>query len=243
MPLVERIFTTAKAVTAVGRQRSTEGGTSRWLRSEPVGTTVAAGKMLSGVVRAADLRIHAGRGGLFKWIAVVIPLASIVARSGVLVPVTVGLARSIVLTGYVAEKTAFVVLARAQTIGIEGVDETVAVVVDAIAALVDFALAWCDVTAEDAGVGVDYDKRVSVWNADVAICQRIRFGEAATIAAFRRAVATVRVGQEWRVAAGTSLAGANNDQNQRGRRFCSHDATFVVISIMRFIVQLSQSIN
>src|SRR5262249_52372791 len=86
----------------------------------------------------------------------VVPVAAVVAGSGVLIEVAVGLARSVVAAGNSErERSALGVVAGAEAIGIIGVEAPIAVVVRAVATSIDLALAGRVVADASAAVRGD----------------------------------------------------------------------------------------
>src|SRR5690606_32798032 len=105
-------------------------------------------------------------------VALVAPVALVVARTGVVVEVAVLLARRLVLTRDLALKAALVVVTHADAVLVLGVDVAVAVVVEAVSASVDLAPALADhavvATAQVGVAGVGSAAQVVIWRGDAA---------------------------------------------------------------------------
>jgi len=84
-------------------------------------------------------------------VASLVPKTLVVARAGILIEETILVAGRVVLPGNAAKKRILRVVTGASAFGIFRIDETVAVVVHAVTAREDFALARCDVTLAAAG--------------------------------------------------------------------------------------------
>ena len=122
----------------------------------PPSTTAALpGMLLFAIVGALLVAFRRVAGRERERVAAVAPVAIVVARARVLVEVAVRLARRVVLAGDLAGQTGLVVAARTEAIQVRagvdaGVDvvrsgDAVVVVVDAVTALIDLALAGRDV--------------------------------------------------------------------------------------------------
>src|SRR5262249_32629816 len=137
-------------------------------------------------------------------IAVVVPLAVVVAGAGVLVEVAVGLAGGVVLARDVAVEARLVVLAGAQAVGGLAVDAPVVVVVEAVAPLVGLALAGAQ-DAEDR----------AVVHPDAAVEGRHRVTAAAAVARRRAALGAgpAPVGYRGVVLAGAVAAGGEGQSS------------------------------
>jgi hypothetical protein len=95
------------------------------------------------VVRALAAVVVLGvvPGGDLVRIAAVVPVAVVVAGARVLIEVAVRLAGRVVLARDAAVVAVFRVVARPEAVGVLGVDLPVAIVVEAVAARVEVALA------------------------------------------------------------------------------------------------------
>jgi hypothetical protein len=133
---------TAKTIATVGRDGEADVEACAGLRCTQL-FTAGAGARNARVRRIAAARV-AARWKLWRyreWIALVAPKTLVVARAGVLVEVAVLPTRGVVLSGDAAVVRVFRVVARPGTIGIGRVLCAIAVIVDAVATLINLALA------------------------------------------------------------------------------------------------------
>ena len=100
------------------------------------------------IVRAVRVAARRIVGRDRQRIAALAPIALVIARASILVEVAVAVTRCIVLTRDTAEVGIFGVVARAGTLAIRRVREPIPVVVDAVPAVIDFAL-----TSRDPALG------------------------------------------------------------------------------------------
>jgi len=139
---VGRKLTAAEAITPVGRERQAIVETLRCLRCREGRTGQAATGdrqiRVIAAVRVSARRVVWSNG---KRIAVLTPITMIVARARVLIEVAILPTRSVILTGNPSEVGVFGIVARAGAIRICRIVEAVAVVVEAVSALIDEALA------------------------------------------------------------------------------------------------------
>ncbi len=129
-----RQFATAEAIASVRHERRAIIEARRRLRRVVVGAGFAARETCVRIVGALRrLRL--------QWVTTVVPEAVIVAGPRVGIEVAVHLARRVVCTGNATVERIFGVVARTEALVVLRIDFAIAVVIEAVAASVNFALA------------------------------------------------------------------------------------------------------